>query len=230
MFKNPGAPNDWEHSHPAGVWTNSDGKATFTLRFYDAGQHDIEVAVLNRATREASLTTEFIDRVEVPKPHSITPEDAPAKYVEELENYRDTFIVESVDGQALEGFQVKISAANVSDTVFTDNEGKATGNLRMSFAGTYDVHVTVHDYWGSKVWLQKTFPNRISVGSQCDKVSTCGMRTLDNRKVRLSSRIPHRLKALHSVLMDTRFSWQPAAVMVKLSMCGTSAQTNSQKP
>ena len=167
-LNNPGAPTDWEHNHPAGVWTNSEGKATFTLRFYDAGQHDIEVSVLDRGTRTAALTQQFVDRVEVPKPHSITPEDTAAKYVEELGNYRDIFIVKSEDGQALEGFQVKISAAGVSDTVFTNNEGKATCNLRMSLAGTYDVHVTVHDYWGNKVWLQKTFANRISVGLQCD--------------------------------------------------------------
>ena len=171
-LNNPGAPTDWEHNHPTGVWTNSEGKATFTLRFYDAGQHDIEVSVLDRATRAATLRQQFIDSVEVPKPHSITPEDAAAKYVEELENYIDTFIVKSEDGQALEGFQVRISTAGVSDTVFTDNEGKATCNLRMSSAGTYDVHVTVHDYWGKKVWLQNTFPNRISVGLQCDATWT----------------------------------------------------------
>ena len=168
MLNNPGAPTDWEHSHPTGGWTDSKGKATFTLRFYDVGKHDIEVSVLNRATRAAALRQQFIDSVEVPKPHFITPEDTAPKYVEELGNYRDTFVVKSIDGQALEGFQVRISTAGVSDTVFTDNEGKATCNLRMSSAGTYDVHVTVHDYWGSKVWLQNTFANRISVGLQCD--------------------------------------------------------------
>ncbi len=166
-LKNPGAPNDWEHNHPAGVWTNGDGKATFTLRFYDAGHHDIEVSVLDRATREAALTQPFIDRVEVPKPHSITPERAtldaiPLPPTANVASYEDTFIVKSETGLALEGFHVRIHTHGVSDTDWTDNLGKATGSLELS-AGIYDVDVTVSDFRATKVWLEKTFPNRVSV-------------------------------------------------------------------
>ena len=108
MLKNPGSPNDWEHNHPAGVWTNSEGKAVFTLRFYDAGHHDIEVSVLDRATRRAALTQQFIDRVEVPKPHSITPEVAtldsiPLPPNSNVASYEDTFIVKSEAGLGVRG-------------------------------------------------------------------------------------------------------------------------------
>ena len=166
-LNNPGAPTDWEHNHPTGVWTNSDGEAAFTLRFYDAGQHDIEVLVLNRATRDAALTQQFVDRVEVPKPHSITPEMAtldpiPIPPTSEVASYEDTFIVKSAAGQALEGFQVRISADGVSDTDWTDNQGKATRTLQLS-AGIYDVDVAVLDFKGMKVWLEQTFPARVTL-------------------------------------------------------------------
>ena len=167
MLNNLGAPTDWEHSHPTDGWTNSDGEAEFTLRFYDAGQHDIEVSVLDRATREATLTQQFIDRVEVPKPHSVTPEVTTLKPIvmppnAKVDFYKDTFIVMSEDGQALEGFQVTVSTAGVSDTDWTDSEGKARCALELS-AGTYDVDVTVRDFRGKNVWLEQSFPNRVTL-------------------------------------------------------------------
>lgn len=166
-LNNPGSPNDWEHDHSVGVWTDGEGKAPFTLRFYDAGHHDIDASVLDRATREASLTQQFVDRVEVPEPHSITPEKVTYDSIvipptSNTATYEDTFMVKSVEGLALQGFQVGISADGVSGTDWTDELGNATGSLDLP-AGIFDVDVTVLDFRGTKVWLEKTFSNRVKV-------------------------------------------------------------------
>ena len=47
------------------AWTNSEGKAELTLYFTDPGQQDIEVSVLDRATRTEVLTQLFPNYVEV---------------------------------------------------------------------------------------------------------------------------------------------------------------------
>ena len=165
-LNNPGAPTDWEHNHPTGVWTNSDGKATFTLRFYDAGQHDIEVSVLNRATRVAALTTEFLDRVEVPMPDVVSvPMPSETPIVIQGTPFTVTANVTSSGGLPLENFWVQMRVSGDSSTLSSTNaDGDATLIIQaLNSTGQHNVEITVRARESGPVLLTKTFPNYVEV-------------------------------------------------------------------
>ena len=89
------------------VRTTRTGEAKFNLNFRSVGMHDIHVKVRDKESG-TEFQRHFANRVEVLKPNSIElVKDA--KLIGAGGYYPATFVVRSADGQALEGFQVKLS-------------------------------------------------------------------------------------------------------------------------
>ena len=95
------------------VQTNAFGVAEFKLNFPSVGTHHINLTVRDKES-VTEFQQHFPNRVEVLKPDSIEiVKDF--REIEEKTFYTADFVVRSADGQALEGFQVKL---NVGKWVF----------------------------------------------------------------------------------------------------------------
>ena len=88
------------------VRTNSQGAAKFSLNFPSVGVHDINVTVRDKESG-TEFHQNFPKRVEVPKPYSITlVKDF--RFITAGSYYTAAFVVQSANGRALEGFQVRL--------------------------------------------------------------------------------------------------------------------------
>ena len=95
------------------VQTNAFGVAEFKLNFPSVGTHHINLTVRDKES-VTEFQQHFPNRVEVLKPDSIEIV-RDFREIEEKTFYTADFVVRSADGQALEGFQVKL---NVGKWVF----------------------------------------------------------------------------------------------------------------
>ena len=95
------------------VWTDTFGVAEFKLNFPSVGTHHINLTVRDKESG-TEFQRHFPNRVEVLKPDSIEIVRDFRK-IEKDTFYTVDFVVRSADGQALEGFQVKL---NVGKWVF----------------------------------------------------------------------------------------------------------------
>ena len=100
------------------VRTTRTGEAKFNLNFRSVGMHDIHVKVRDKESGK-EFQRHFANRVEVLKPYSIELV-RDAKLIGAGGDYPATFVVRSSGGQALEGFQIKMSIGKwVFETIET---------------------------------------------------------------------------------------------------------------
>lgn len=164
----------WTDNQGNGAWTDNQGNAVFFLQFRAVGMHDINVKVLQRASRAVTLENLFERRAEVPKPTYITPVEATLDYIlihgsDTQGDYNDAFKVTDATGQPLENFAIHFfiypngTSPSTAFTVdaSTNNKGEATLETMIS-EGAYDVKAEAYDLVNTKPWLDGTFPNRVT--------------------------------------------------------------------